>query len=59
MMQIKFKTDNVVFHEDLEGEVDRILNEIRHKVRFDSRGYGVIHDVNGNGIGEWELDVED
>ena len=57
-MKIEFATGNAAFDEEcggsLEYETIRILREICEKIEI---GYtdGVIMDINGNKIGEWEL----
>lgn len=53
-MKIEFSTGNAAFDEYGDYEVKRILAKIIEQVE---NGYedGVIMDINGNKIGEWEL----
>lgn len=53
MFKMSFKTGNAAF-EDMEFEVTRILQDVKHEVRS---GYteGTIMDYNGNKVGEWSL----
>lgn len=53
-MKIEFSTGNAAFDEYGTYEVERILEKIIRQVE---NGYedGVIMDINGNKIGEWEL----
>lgn len=53
-MKIEFETSNSSFEEYGLYEVKRILNEIGRKL---DEGYkhGVIMDINGNKVGEWNL----
>jgi hypothetical protein len=48
---VTFETDNAAF-EDYETEVARILRAVAKQVESGSFG-GVIHDVNGNRVGNW------
>ena len=55
-VKIEFTTGNDAFHGDnLEYETARILNDVAHKILS---GYlkDNIRDVNGNRIGEFEVD---
>jgi hypothetical protein len=53
---MKFKTGNAAFEDYAEQEVSRILKEIADKVENGSTD-GKIRDINGNTIGEWDLDI--
>ena len=53
-MKIEFTTSNAAFDEYGDYEVARILEDIAEKVKAGRSG-GVIMDINGNRIGEWEL----
>ena len=56
MFKMKFKTGGAAFEEPYkEMEISRILEDISTKVNC---GYssGKIMDINGNCIGEWELE---
>lgn len=53
MFNLKFSTGNAAFEEYPEGEISRILNQIKDKV-FNGYESGKIMDSNGNGIGKWE-----
>lgn len=48
---VTFETDNAAF-EDYEAEVSRILRKVATQVESGSFG-GVIHDSNGNRVGNW------
>ena len=54
MMKIKFETTNSTFDDYGDNEIVRILANIAEKVQ---RGMetDIIIDINGNKIGEWEL----
>lgn len=59
MFNLKFATDNEAFRFDgPEYEAARILRQIADKIEG-GNGSGVIHDINGNRIGEWSLDRSD
>ena len=49
---------HVALVDDPQGEVCRILDAIKQKI---TDGYtdGSVHDLNGNDIGQWCLDVEE
>lgn len=53
-MKIEFSTDNAAFEDDLPGEVQIILENIMYQVDG-GRSAGIIHDTNGNRVGEWSL----
>ena len=53
-MKIEFKTSNAAFDEYGFEEVKRILEDISNKVEYGHTS-GVIMDINGNKIGEWEM----
>lgn len=56
MFELSFKAGNAAFEDgNKEYEVSRILKEIAEKVVNGSTG-GKIKDINGNTIGEWDLD---
>jgi len=56
MFELKFKTNNATFEDYVEQEVSRILKEIANKIENGSTG-GKVKDINGNTIGEWDLDI--
>lgn len=61
-MSIEFEVENAAFFDEdgnfEPGEVSRILVDIAKHVRNGSDGRN-IHDINGNRIGKWSLDVPD
>ena len=60
MFKMKIKTGGAAFSEDdeltMEGryELSRILHRTANDI-IDELDHGVIMDVNGNRVGEWEL----
>jgi hypothetical protein len=54
-MKIEFKTGNAAFEGEGNYEVIRILRNIADQVE---RGcvLGIIVDINGNKVGEWDLE---
>ena len=54
-MEIKFSTDNAAFSDDKSIECKRILEKIIKQIEDDYM-CGSILDINGNKIGEWDLD---
>ena len=54
MFKLEFKTDNAVFVEFLEGEINEILSDVGESV-IQGNTDGLIHDHNGNTIGKWSL----
>ena len=56
MFELKFKTNNAAFEDYAEQEVSRILKEIANKIENGLTG-GKVRDINGNTIGEWDLDI--
>ncbi len=55
---IKFNTDNASFREydgDLNIETSNILKDILSKINQDINE-GILHDTNGNKIGQWSVD---
>ena len=58
MFTLKFDTDNDAFQNgDREFEIRRILHEVAEKIQY-TISYdeeGIIHDINGNKVGSWEL----
>jgi len=59
-MKIQFKTDNAAFEYDKseisykEEEISRILCKIARQVESGNTR-GLVIDINGNRIGEWEI----
>lgn len=53
-MKIKFSTSNAAFEEYGTYEIKRILEKIIRQVE-NGHEDGVIMDINGNKVGEWEL----
>ena len=51
-IEITFHTRNAAFEAQRPEEICRILEIIKEKVMRGAEG-GVIHDVNGNRVGEW------
>ena len=56
MFKMEFKTGNAAFEDYAEQEISRILKEIADKVENGSTG-GKVRDINGNTIGEWDLNI--
>lgn len=54
--KVNFNMDNDVFNENPEKECARILNELAKQVKA-GRTYGRIIDLNGNPIGNWEIET--
>ena len=54
MFRINFGTDNAVFDDKAGSETCRILRSIAKKIENGDL-YGPVRDVNGNLIGNWEL----
>ncbi len=48
------RMDNEAFSECPEGELARILRKIADQIEA-GRTDGVIHDVNGNRVSDWEI----
>jgi len=56
MLKVRIETKNDAFQNgNREYEVGRILTEIRDKVYLKNLSEGIIHDYNGNKVGEWKL----
>jgi len=53
-LTVEFSTDNAVFEDSRESEIDRILNDIIYAV-YNYDEYGKVLDSNGNTIGRWFL----
>lgn len=56
MFKLEFRTGNAAFEDCAEQEISRILKEIANKVEDGSTG-GKVKDINGNTIGEWDLNI--
>ena len=61
MFALKIKTENAAFENDHQGEgleLARILRRLADKVENigGSDDHGVLMDVNGNRVGEWEYE---
>lgn len=54
---IELNSGNAALVDDPQGEVCRILEDIRTKIR-QGRTDGPIGDMNGNKVGTWLLDIE-
>ena len=55
MFTLKFKTDTAAFDLYPSTEVASILAEVQKQIEYHGEMEGTIRDVNGNTIGEWEL----
>ena len=53
-MKIEFKTDNDAFYDDKHYACYQILVDISEKV-IEGTESGTIKDINGNKIGQWDL----
>ena len=53
-MKIEFTTNNDAFAEYKIAEIARIMKKITDNV-YQGLTDGVIHDINGNSIGKWEI----
>jgi hypothetical protein len=54
---LKFKTDNAAFGDGAgAAEVARILRDVADKVA-NGRDYGSVQDINGNTVGDWDLEL--
>lgn len=51
---IEINTDNAAFEDNL-GEVQHIIREIAKKIE-QGRECGKCMDLNGNSVGEWEIE---
>ena len=56
--KLEFDTDNDDFYEAPHAQTSGILRNVAQKVILGHR-YGLIHDTNGNKVGQWKLDHED
>lgn len=54
MMKIEFETNGKAFEDYGDKEVERILAEIAKEVATGFTGNSIL-DINGDKIGEWEL----
>ena len=54
MFTLKIDTENDAFQQDKSFECNRILEEVMFKLQ-DGYDEGIIHDINGNRVGKWEL----
>ena len=52
--KINFNLDNDMFRENLDSEVLLILEDIVSSIKA-GLVCGVVHDINGNKIGQWEF----
>jgi hypothetical protein len=52
-MKIEFTMDNDSFVFDRPGEIATILYRITEDAAYDDKKADVIHDINGNRIGQW------
>ena len=55
--KLSFKMNNAAFEQSPEEEIKRILVDTWHRV-VNGMVYGMIVDVNGNSVGEWEVTIE-
>ena len=57
MFTLTIKTDNAAFDGDLKTEeLARILRVVADKLEGEARTAGRCMDINGNGVGSFELD---
>lgn len=57
---LEFDMENAAFAPSYtRDEVARILLDIHNRVLHDQRTEGIIHDVNGNNVGQWSMDQEE
>ena len=54
MFKLKIDTRNAAFEEDASEEIISILQYVRERLA-EGRTEGVLHDINGNRVGEWKL----
>ena len=55
-VKIEFNTDNAAFEDNFEGEIVRILDDLKIRLGYLDMGRPlVIRDINGNVIGEMNL----
>ena len=58
--KLRFKMDNAAFEDYPEKEIVRILRQVADKIDELAPGdcypYDTIRDINGNRIGDWELE---
>jgi hypothetical protein len=50
-IHIVIDTDNAAFEDDYEGEMEKILEDVSVLV-IDEQTEGILHDSNGNAVGE-------
>jgi hypothetical protein len=56
---VHFECDNAAFDDAPRYEISRILKELAERIEDGGDWTGVIRDVNGNRIGEFELTGEE
>lgn len=60
MFKVSFSTENEQFaNGELRSGVASILRDIASRIENSNRESGYVYDVNGNKIGEWELEVDE
>jgi hypothetical protein len=55
---LEFKCDGAAFVDDPQREVARILRLVAQKV-IAGETEQAVHDVNGNNVGEWNLEIDE
>lgn len=53
--KLKIEMENQAFSEDANYEVSRILKELADKIENRGIDTYVLHDINGNNVGEFEI----
>jgi hypothetical protein len=54
MLNVKINTKNAAFDEYPNEECARLLDEVANKLR-DGKLEGILHDLNGNPVGHFQL----